>query len=84
MTWRLREQCEQHWGTLCSTVGGACPLDQSETLQTTTVAPSLAALPPSAPGPLQQPMAEKSLMPSVEDEMEPGVPVSGKVTVSMS
>lgn len=86
--WRLRGQCEQHWGTLCSSFGGGCPLNQSDTLQKTTVVPSLAPWPPSAPGPLQQPIAaaqpDKSLTHTVDNGTEPGFQVSEKVNVSMS
>ncbi|CAN9501404.1 unnamed protein product [Ophioblennius macclurei] len=38
-TWvgrRLQGQCEQHWGALCGSFGGICPVGQSEAMQHTT------------------------------------------------
>uniref|UniRef100_M3ZE47 Stanniocalcin n=1 Tax=Xiphophorus maculatus TaxID=8083 RepID=M3ZE47_XIPMA len=56
---RLRGQCEQHWGALCSTFTNICPLSPSD-------APGLPTSPaPSIPGPatpadpLQQPTREE-------------------------
>ncbi|TWW75041.1 Stanniocalcin-2 [Takifugu flavidus] len=54
---RLRGQCEQHWGTLCSSFGDSCPLNQWDTAQNTT------APPPLAPGP-RAPRSPRSLGPS--------------------
>ncbi|XP_023198280.1 uncharacterized protein LOC102234705 [Xiphophorus maculatus] len=58
---RLRGQCEQHWGALCSTFTNICPLSPSD-------APGLPTSPaPSIPGPatpadpLQQPTREVEL-----------------------
>lgn len=54
---RLRGQCEQHWGALCSSFG-TCSRNQSGTLQqTTSTAPSTARWPTTAQAPLQQPTA---------------------------
>ncbi|XP_070839556.1 uncharacterized protein [Chaetodon trifascialis] len=36
---RLRGQCEQQWGVLCSSFGGTCFPSQSDALQHTTVSP---------------------------------------------
>ncbi|XP_071396500.1 stanniocalcin-2-like [Centroberyx affinis] len=52
---RLRGQCEQHWGALCSSFGSACPLSQSDAPQHTTVPPPTTAEPITGQGPLQQP-----------------------------
>lgn len=86
--WRLRGQCEQHWGMLCSSFGGGCALNQSHTLQNSTMVPSLAPWPRSAPEPLQQPTAaaqpDKSLAHNMDNGTEAGVQVSEKVNVSMS
>ncbi|KAM4547590.1 stanniocalcin-2 [Fundulus diaphanus] len=63
-TWvgrRLRGQCEQHWGSLCSTFTKICPLSQPD------VPGPPAGPPPSVPGPvtptepLQQPTREVEL-----------------------
>ncbi|XP_047235781.1 uncharacterized protein LOC124876813 [Girardinichthys multiradiatus] len=63
-TWvgrRLRGQCEQHWGALCSTFTNNCPLSQLDVLGHPT------SPPPSIPGPvtpvdpLQQPTREVKL-----------------------
>lgn len=86
--WRLRGQCEQHWGMLCSSFGGGCPLNQSHALQNTTVVPSVATGPWSTPEPLQQPTAaaqlDKSLAHNMDNGTGAGLQVSEKVNVSMS
>lgn len=86
--WRLRAQCEQHWGMLCSSFGGGCPLNQSDTLPNTTLVPLLAPWPLSSPGPLQQPIAaaqpDQGLTQATDNGTEPGLQVSEKVNVSMS
>lgn len=73
--WRLRRQCEQHWGMLCSSFGGGCPLNQPDTLQNTTMVPSLAPWPLTVPGP--QPH-------TIDNGTEPGFQGSEKVNISMS
>uniref|UniRef100_A0A3Q4GN59 Stanniocalcin n=1 Tax=Neolamprologus brichardi TaxID=32507 RepID=A0A3Q4GN59_NEOBR len=60
-TWvgrRLREQCEQYWGSLCSSFAGNCPLCQSDTLHQSTSPSTSAPWLVTAGGPLQQPIRE--------------------------
>lgn len=80
--WRLRGQCEQHWGKLCGSFGEGCPLNQSDALQNATL------VPPSAPGPLQQPIAaaqpDQGLARATDNGTEPAFQVSEKVNVSVS
>uniref|UniRef100_I3JPS6 Stanniocalcin n=1 Tax=Oreochromis niloticus TaxID=8128 RepID=I3JPS6_ORENI len=55
-TWvgrRLRGQCEQYWGSLCSNFAGNCPLCQSDTLHQSTSPSTSAPWPITAGGPLQ-------------------------------
>ncbi|KAK9536460.1 hypothetical protein VZT92_006236 [Zoarces viviparus] len=55
---RLRRQCEQHWGALCSTFGSTCSLSQADALQHTTAPPPTVSWPITNQGPLQQPTEE--------------------------
>lgn len=82
---QLRGQCEQYWGTLCSSFGGGgggCALNQTETLQNATVPPSM------TPRPLKQPVAaaqpDKSGTHRMDNGTEPGLQVSEKANVSVS
>lgn len=47
---RLRGQCEHHWGSLCSSFGGACFLGQSDAPQHTTAPPPATLLPVTSQG----------------------------------
>ncbi|KAM4620378.1 stanniocalcin-2-like [Polymixia lowei] len=52
---RLRSQCSQHWGALCSSFSSTCPLSQSDVPQHTTVPPPTMPQPITGQGQLQQP-----------------------------
>ncbi|XP_068456244.1 uncharacterized protein [Clinocottus analis] len=55
---RLRRQCEQHWGALCSSFGSTCSTSQADLLLHTTAPPptvSTMSGPITNQGPLQQP-----------------------------
>ncbi|XP_029704551.1 uncharacterized protein [Takifugu rubripes] len=83
---RLRGQCEQHWGTLCSSFGDSCPLNHWDTAPNTTAPPPLAPRPPSAPQPPQQPIAgaqlDKSSTHNIDNGTEPGFQASENVNAS--
>ncbi|KAK5858766.1 hypothetical protein PBY51_002881 [Eleginops maclovinus] len=50
---RLRGQCEQHWGGLCSSFGSACSLSQSDDLEVTISTP-----PPTPAWPTERPLQQ--------------------------
>ncbi|XP_042370450.1 stanniocalcin-2-like, partial [Plectropomus leopardus] len=52
---RLRRQCEQNWGSLCSSFSSTCSLSQSDAPQPTTSPPPTVPWPMSPQEPLQQP-----------------------------
>ncbi|TKS82800.1 Stanniocalcin-2 [Collichthys lucidus] len=85
---RLRGQCEQHWGALCS-FGATCSLDQSDAPQDTPSPPPTAPWPITAQGTLQQPtiVAEPdngSALIKIDNATESGLEVSEKSNVSAS
>ncbi|XP_041658007.1 uncharacterized protein LOC121519232 [Cheilinus undulatus] len=85
---RLRKQCEQHWGALCSSFSSTCSLSQSDAPELTTTSPPLttAPWPITAQGPLQEPTTaakneDKSLAGIAR---ESDLPVSATSEVSTS
>ncbi|XP_044079550.1 stanniocalcin-2-like [Siniperca chuatsi] len=86
---RLRGQCEQHWGALCSSFGSTCSLSQLEVPQHTTAPPPTARWPITAQGPLQQPtraaeLEDMSRLSQIENATESGLPKSEKSNVTAS
>lgn len=86
---RLRGQCEQHWGPLCSSFSGICSLSQSDAPQYTAAPPPTAPWPITAQGPLQQPSrAEKpenrSALSNIDNVTESSLLVSEKSNVTAS
>lgn len=84
-TWvgrRLREQCEQYWGSLCSSLAGNCPLCQSDTLNQSTFPPTSAPWPIAAGGPLQQQTEDGPRLSHIDDTTEPDSVVSEKSSVT--
>lgn len=88
-TWvgrRLREQCEQYWGSLCSSLAGNCPLCQSDTLNQSTSPPTSAQWPIAAGGPLQQQTEAKPedgpRLSPIDNTTEPDSVVSEKSSVT--
>ncbi|XP_039474099.1 uncharacterized protein LOC116319711 [Oreochromis aureus] len=89
-TWvgrRLRGQCEQYWGSLCSNFAGNCPLCQSDTLHQSTSPSTSAPWPITAGGPLQQPTREakpedRSRLSQIDNTTESGSVVSEKSSVT--
>lgn len=89
-TWvgrRLREQCEQYWGSLCSSFAGNCPLCQSDTLHQSTSPSTSVPWPITAGGPLQQPIREakpedRTRLSHIDDTTESGSVVSEKSSVT--
>ncbi|CAJ1063608.1 stanniocalcin-2-like [Xyrichtys novacula] len=79
---RMRSQCEQNWGTLCSSFGSSCSVSQSDTPQHTTTSP----LPTTVPRPftLQQPTAEAQHEDNsqVDNTTQSGPPVSNNAGAS--
>ncbi|XP_041808712.1 uncharacterized protein LOC121617588 [Chelmon rostratus] len=85
---RLRGQCEQQWGSLCSSFGGTCSPSQSDAPQHTTVPPPTPPRPITAQGPQQQPTRvaepENSMRSKMDNVTESGLPVSEKSNVTAS
>lgn len=86
---RLRGQCEQHWGALCSSFGSTCSPSQSDAPQHTTVPPPTAPWPITAQGPLQQPTRaaepeDRNGLSQIDNATESGLPVSEKSNVTAS
>ncbi|KAM6907127.1 stanniocalcin-2 [Xenentodon cancila] len=82
---RLRGQCEQHWGALCSTFTSICPLSQADAQQQTPAAP----WPTTALGPLQQPTAgmeteDRTGVRQIDSTTESGFPVFDQSNVTAS
>ncbi|XP_005926401.1 stanniocalcin-2 [Haplochromis burtoni] len=88
-TWvgrRLREQCEQYWGSLCSSLAGNCPLCQSDTLDQSTSPSTSAQWPIAAGGPLQQQTREakpEDGLSHIDNTTEPDSVVSDKSSVTL-
>uniref|UniRef100_A0A3Q3E294 Stanniocalcin n=1 Tax=Labrus bergylta TaxID=56723 RepID=A0A3Q3E294_9LABR len=84
---RLRRQCEQHWGALCSSFGSTCSLSQSDVPQPTTSGPppSNVPWPITAQGPAQQPttVAEQDRS-QIDNATESALSVFDKSKVSTS
>ncbi|KAI9548237.1 Stanniocalcin-2 [Dissostichus eleginoides] len=85
---RLRGQCEQHWGGLCSSFESTCSLSQSDDLEvTTTTPPPTPAWPTTAEGPLLQPSRptkDRNTLSQVHNTTQYGSPVPGKSNVTAS
>ncbi|XP_032389641.1 stanniocalcin-2 [Etheostoma spectabile] len=82
---RLRGQCMQHWGALCSSFGSTCSLSQSDALQHTTTPPPTVALAFTTQGPLQQPTrAAGPEFSPIDNATKSGLPVSNKSNVTAS
>ncbi|XP_038564106.1 stanniocalcin-2 isoform X1 [Micropterus salmoides] len=84
---RLRGQCEQHWGALCSSFGSTCFLSQSDAPQHTTVPPPTATWTITTQGALQQPtkateVEDRSGLSQVHNATESGLPEKSNVTAS--
>ncbi|KAM3869160.1 stanniocalcin-2-like [Diretmus argenteus] len=84
---RLRGQCEQHWGALCSSFSSACSISQSDALQHTTIPPPTVPQPITGQGPLQQPTRntdpeDRWGLLQIDNSTESGLPVSAKTTVT--
>ncbi|KAM3601621.1 uncharacterized protein V6R79_015777 [Siganus canaliculatus] len=86
---RLRGQCEQHWGTLCSSFGNICSLSQSDAPQHTTAPPPTPPLSYTDQGPLLQPSGavepeSRSELSNTDNATEPGllVPDGSNATAS--
>uniref|UniRef100_H2UBP6 Stanniocalcin n=1 Tax=Takifugu rubripes TaxID=31033 RepID=H2UBP6_TAKRU len=65
---RLRGQCEQHWGTLCSSFGDSCPLNHWDTAPNTT--------------PIAGAQLDKSSTHNIDNGTEPGFQASENVNAS--
>ncbi|XP_070700177.1 stanniocalcin-2-like [Pempheris klunzingeri] len=86
---RLRRQCEQHWGPLCSSFGSTCSLSQSDAPQHTTAPPPTTPWPVTAQGPLQQPTGAaapevRSGLSPIDNVTQPGLPMSEKANITAS
>lgn len=86
---RLRGQCEQHWGPLCSSFSGICSLSQSDAPQHTAAPPPTAPWPITAQGPLQQPSRadkpeNRSALSNIDNVTESGLLLSDKSNVTAS
>ncbi|XP_054482368.1 uncharacterized protein LOC129113910 [Anoplopoma fimbria] len=87
---RLRRQCEQHWGSLCSSFGSTCSHSQSDTLQHTTAPPptvSTLSWPITNQGPLQQPIKmdepeDRNGLSQINNATEFGLPMSEKFNIT--
>ncbi|KAI4814624.1 hypothetical protein KUCAC02_003812 [Chaenocephalus aceratus] len=81
---RLRGQCEQHWGGLCSSFESTCSLSQSDDLEVTNITPPW---PITAEGPLLQPSRpteDRNTLSQVNNTTQSGSPVPGKSNVTSS
>nr|XP_033955100.1 uncharacterized protein LOC117458617 [Pseudochaenichthys georgianus] len=81
---RLRGQCEQHWGGLCSSFESTCSLSQSDDLEVTNITPPW---PTTAEGPLLQPSRpteDRNTLSQVNNTTQSGSPVPGKSNVTSS
>ncbi|XP_069001743.1 stanniocalcin-2-like [Embiotoca jacksoni] len=86
---RLRGQCEQHWGVLCSSFASICPLSHSDALQHTTAPPTSAPWHITAQGPLEEPTRraepeDRNGLRQVDSAAESGLPLSEKSNVTTS
>ncbi|XP_034539464.1 stanniocalcin-2-like [Notolabrus celidotus] len=82
---RLRSQCEQHWGVLCSSFGSSCSVSPSEAPQYTTSGPLSTATPGpfTTQGLLQQSTAAvKQEDGQIDNVTETGFPVNDDVAAS--
>uniref|UniRef100_A0A3Q0SSG1 Stanniocalcin n=1 Tax=Amphilophus citrinellus TaxID=61819 RepID=A0A3Q0SSG1_AMPCI len=90
-TWvglRLRGQCEQYWGPLCSNFAGNCPFCLSDTLHQNTSPSTSVPWPITAGGPLQQPTRgakseDRSRLRQTDNTTESGPVVSEKSKMSV-
>ncbi|XP_035846903.1 uncharacterized protein LOC116036970 [Sander lucioperca] len=76
---RLRGQCMQHWGALCSSFGSTCSLSQLDAPQHTTTPPPTVPLAFTTQGPLQQPTRaagpeDRTGFSLIENATESGLP----------
>uniref|UniRef100_A0A3Q1HUR1 Stanniocalcin n=1 Tax=Anabas testudineus TaxID=64144 RepID=A0A3Q1HUR1_ANATE len=86
---RLRGQCEQHWGALCSSFSSACSLSQSDKPQFTTTPPHTVPWSVTAQEPLQQPTSadepdERNVQSQIDNATESGLHVFQKTNVTAS
>lgn len=88
---RLRGQCEQHWGALCSSFSSTCSRSQSDAPQHTTTPPRTLLLPSpvGAQEPLQQPTSvdepdERNGENRIDNVTESGLPMFEKANVTAS
>ncbi|XP_070773735.1 stanniocalcin-2-like [Enoplosus armatus] len=88
---RLREQCQQHWGALCSNFGSTCSLSLSDGSQHTTAPPPspTSSWPFTAQGALQQPttaarLEDRSGLSQIDNATESGLPATEKSNVTAS
>ncbi|XP_029303863.1 uncharacterized protein LOC115018787 [Cottoperca gobio] len=86
---RLRGQCEQHWGALCSSFGSTCSLSQSDAPQITTAPPPNLPWLITAPGHPQQPtrateQEDRNGLSQLNSQTQSGLPESEKSNVTAS
>ncbi|XP_049896938.1 biorientation of chromosomes in cell division protein 1 [Epinephelus moara] len=84
---RLRRQCEQHWGPLCSSFGSTCTLSLTDLPQQTTATPPTVPWPVSAQETLQQPTTaaepeDRSRLSQIDNTTESGLSEKSNVTAS--